>query len=236
MFLRRLILAFSVFITGSMALAGGAVAAGGGLGPGNYSFTNRSADAFFGMGGKGGPGGPSWSVSVNQGLNSFKPTHPGGARTVNHSTIVYVTEFDASGNGGFGCFTIPDGDFVVSRDLSSTSLHTTLTSAEICDGYASPVGSGKGGVYGGGEGGLTLPLTVDVTWTATSAINNYKDSFTFRCLNYNEDGNSTNQYVNASASGSISALGGMFTSDFSDVASGNGQLNVHGTLPDACYA
>src|SRR2546430_5782826 len=47
----------------------------------------------FGMGGKGGPGGPSWSVSVNQGLNSFKPTHPGGARTVNHSTIVYVTEF-----------------------------------------------------------------------------------------------------------------------------------------------
>src|SRR5690348_18155509 len=118
MFVRRLVLIFSIFVTGSLAFAAAALAAGGGLGPGKYSFTSSGAFASFGMGGKGGPAGPSWSVSVNEGLNSFK-TARGGPRLVDHSTVVYVTEFDASGNGGFGCFVIPGSAFTVSRDLST---------------------------------------------------------------------------------------------------------------------
>jgi len=229
MFVRRLVLAFSIFITGSLALAVAGVAAGGGLGPGNYTFTNRSADAFFGMGGKGGPGGPSWQVSVFQGLNSFKPTHPGGPTTVSQSTVVYLTEFDGAGNGGFGCFVVPDSSFVVNRDLSA-SLHATLTDSEICGGYASPIDGGKGGVDGGGSGGLVLPVSVDITWSATGAVNNYKNVFQFKCLSYSEEGNSTYSTVASGATGSISALSGSSSSEFADVSSGSGQLNVH-SLP-----
>ena len=235
MFVRRLVLAFSIFITGSLALAVAGVAAGGGLGPGNYNFSNRSADAFFGMGGKGGPGGPSWQVSVFQGLNSFKPTHPGGPTTVSQSTVVYLTEFDGLGNGGFGCFVVPDNTFVVNRNLSA-SLHATLTSDEICGGYASPIDGGKGGVDGGGSGGLVLPISVDITWTASGAVNTYKNTFTFRCLNYGQEGNSTYDSVTSAASGSISSLPGTFASGFADVNSGTGQMNVHGLPPDACNA
>jgi hypothetical protein len=233
MFVRRLVLAFSIFVTGSLALAVAAVAAGGGLAPGNYTFTNRSADAFFGMGGKGGVGGPSWQVSVNQGLNSFKPTHPGGPRTVSQSTVVYLSEFDGLGNGGFGCFVVPDRSFVVNRDLSA-SLHTTLTASEICDGYPSAIDGGKGGVAGGGGTDLMLPISVDITWSATGAVNNYKNNFEIRCLNYSQDGSSSNQSVSAAATGSISILKGSFASDFADVSSGSGRINVHNLLSDAC--
>lgn len=235
---RRLSLAFSIVLCGSLALAAAAIAAGGGLGPGNYTFTSRSADAFFGMGAKGGPPGPSWSVSVNQGFNSFQPTHPGGPRQVMRNTMVYVTEFDALGNGGFGCFVVPDSAFTVSRDLSTASLHATLTGDEVCPGYGTPVdGGGKGSVYAGGDGGsIALPLQVDVMWSAKSAVTSYKDTFTLRCLSYGADGTSSNQYVDAGASGTISVLGGPFTADFADVNSGSNQLNIHNTPPDACYA
>jgi hypothetical protein len=236
MFVRRLVLAFSIFVTGSLALAVAAVAAGGGLGPGNYNFTNRSADAFFGMAAKGGPGGPSWQVSVFQGLNSFKPTHPGvGPTTVSQSTVVYLTEFDGLGNGGFGCFVVPDNTFVVNRDLSA-SLHATLTDGEICGGYASPIDGGKGGVDGGGSGGLALPISVDITWSATGAVNNYRNVFHFKCLSYSEDGNSTYSTVTAGATGAISALGGSFNSEFADVSSGSGLLSVHSLPLAGCNA
>ena len=233
MFLRRSVLVFSIFITGSLALAASGVAAGGGLGPGNYSFTNRSADAFFGVGGKGGPGGPSWQISVSQGLNSFKPTRPGGPTTVSQSTVVYLTEFDGSGGGGFGCFVVPDSSFVVNRGMSA-SLHATLTADEVCPGFASPIDGGKGGVAGGGSGGLALPISVDVVWSATGAVNYYKDVFQFRCLTYGEDGNSSNADVVAAATGAISVLPGSFNSAFADVSSGSDQINVHNLPPVAC--
>lgn len=233
MFLRRLVLAASIFITGSLALAAAGVAAGGGLAPGNYSFANRSADAFFGVGGKGGPGGPSWQISVFQGLNSFKPTKPGGPATVSQSTVVYLSEFDGSGGGGFGCFVVPDSSFVVNRGLSA-SLHTTLTADEVCPGFAAPLDGGKGGGVDGGSSGLALPISVDVAWSASGAVNYYKDVFQFRCLTYGEDGNSSNASVVAAATGAISVLPGSFNSVFADVSSGSDQINVHNLPLDAC--
>src|SRR5260370_41390926 len=121
---RRIALVFAIVFCGSLALAA-AAAASGGMGPGKYAFNSSSAKAFFGMGKKGGPPSASWSVQVNQGLNSFKPTQPNGPRIANNSTMVFVTEFDASGNGGFGCFVVPDDNFSVSHDLQSAALHTT---------------------------------------------------------------------------------------------------------------
>lgn len=231
MFVRRLVLAFSIFITGSLALAAAGIAAGGGLGPGNYSFKSTSADAFFGMG-KGLKGGPSWSVIVSQGFNSF--SNPGGPRIVSKSTVVEVTEFDASGIGGFGCFVVPDSDFVVNRDMSA-SLHTTLTSAEACYGAPTPIDGGKDGpIGGGGADGLPASLTIDVTWSPAGAVDNYMNVFQFKCLNYNEDGVGSDDHVRAAATGSISALTGSFVTFSADVNSGSGHLNIHNVLPDAC--
>jgi hypothetical protein len=231
MFLRRLVLAFSIVFVGSLALAAAAVAAGG-LGPGKYTFNSSSADAFFGMAKKGGPPSASWQVSVSQGLNSFKPV--GGQRIVLDSTMVFVTEFDATGQGGFGCFIVPDGAFTTGRDVASASLHATLTEDEACPGDAMPVAGAKDAPFAGGNGGLVLPISVDVTWTATGATTTYQQSFSLECLSFKEDGNSTNLSSGASASGTISALSGAFNTDSADVNSTVGKLNFNIDLPAAC--
>ena len=233
MFARRLALVFSIVICGSLALATAAVAAGG-MGPGKYMFHSTGANAFFGMGQKGGPPSPSWSVAVNQGLNSFKPMHPNGPRAVSDSTMVYVTEFDALGNGGFGCFVIPNSNFTVSRDLRTAALHTTLTADEACPGYGTPVGGSKDVIFAGGNGGLVLPIKVDVTWSASGAVTTFKQSFSLQCLDYNEGGSSTNLSTGAASSGSISTLSGGFTSDFADLNATDGKLDIRGLPQSGC--
>jgi hypothetical protein len=231
MFIRRLAIVFAIVFCGSLALAAAAVAAGG-LGPGKYTFDSSSANAFFGMGKKGGPPSPSWSVSVNHGLNSFKPKD--GARTVYNNTIVYVSEWDATGNGGYGCFVVPDSAFVVARDLSSASLHASLTADEACPGYATPVAGGKD-AFAGGSSGLALPISVDLTWTATGAVTTYDQSFSLQCLSYNESGNSSNKSTGAGATGTISALNGQFNSEYADVTTTVGKLDIKGVPPSGCF-
>jgi hypothetical protein len=237
MFLRRFVLVISIVTCGSLTLAAAASAAGG-LGPGTFSLRTASADAFFSMGGPDGKGGPppvSWSVSVNRGLNSIHP-RGGGAPIVQQDTMLFVSQIDATGNGAFGCFVIPDGDFVVSRDLQSATLNTTLTADEECYGFGSPVDGGKAGGFAGGGGGgnLSLPLTINVSWSATSATMTQSDAFMLRCLNFNLAANSTSQSVVTSASGTISSLTGSFTDDYSDLAAGRDQVHINADFPAAC--
>ncbi|HKW70786.1 MAG TPA: hypothetical protein VJP81_09410 [Candidatus Dormibacteraeota bacterium] len=234
MFLRRLVLVFSIVFCGSLAFAAAAVAAGG-LGPGKYTFHSTSANAFFGMGKKGGPPAPSFSVNVSQGLNSFKPTHPMGPRIVNDSTMVFITEFDASGTGGYGCSVVPDSAFTVSRDLQSAALHATLSADEVCPGFGSPVGGSKDAVFAGGNGGLALPITVDVTWTASGPVTTFDQSFSLQCLDYNEAGSSKNRSNGADASGSVSTLRGTFTSELANMIATDGRLDIRGVPPSACF-
>ncbi len=233
MLIRRLALVVSIVFCGSLALAAAAVAAGG-LGPGKFTFDSSAANAFFGMGKKGGPPAPSWQVSVNQGLNSFKPTDPPEPRIVINSSMVFLAEFDATGNGGFGCFVVPNADFTVGRDLQSAALHTRLTAAEACPGFATPVGGSEDVVFAGGNGGLVLPITVDVTWTAMGAVTTFNQTFSVQCLDFKVDGNSTNLATGAGATGTISALPGQFNSGFADVKTSVGKLDISGTLETAC--
>lgn len=234
MFFSRFALVLSVAVFASLALAVAGIAAGGGIGPGNYSSSSSRADASFGSGGKGLPPSVFWNVDVFQGINSFKP-HSAGLPMVQQSTVVYIVEFDVNGNGGFGCFVVPDSDFTVSHDLQSASLHAVLTADEMCPGDAAPVdGSGKGAVPGV-VAGLSLPLTVDVTWTATTAVSSFQDAFTFRCLNYGGTGTDTFQTAGASALGAISTLTGQFVSNGADMTSGSDQLAIHNVPPDACF-
>ncbi len=235
MIIRRLLLVLSIVVTGSLAFAAAASAAGG-FGPGKYTFESSGAYATFGGGfTKGGPSGPSWNVAVNQGLTSFKPMQPNGPRILMNSTVVSLNEVDATGMGGFGCFMVPDSDFTVARDLSSAALHTVLTAAEACPGFASPVGAA--GPYaggGGGGGGLQLPISVDVTWTAPGPTSTFSQSFSISCLDYSIDGSSTNPSRNAAATGTISALPGLFGGSGANVSTSKGTLDIHGLPDPAC--
>lgn len=237
MFVRRLVLVFSIVVTGSLALAAAAYAAGGGFGPGKYSFSGTSANATFG-GGKGGPPTPSVSVYVNQGYNSFQPMHPKGPRIVSYSTMVQFMEFDpTTGTGGFGCFVVPAGDFSVSKDLQSATLNATLTADETCPGFGTPVAgnpNAAGYAGGGGGGGLNLPITVNVTWTGGGVVSTSQDRSSFQCLAFSEDGTDTFKDSTGSASGTTSALSGLLTTDFADVSSSVSSLDVKGTAQPPC--
>jgi hypothetical protein len=153
--------------------------------------------------------------------------------------MVFVTEFDATGAGGYGCFVIPAANFTVAKDLQSAALHTTLTADEACPGYGSPVAAGKnfaayaGG--GGGGGGLLLPITVDVSWTGNGVVSTYKDRSSFQCLSYSEDGTSSNRDSSGSASVAVSTLTGSFISLSADVSSADSQLDIKGTSQPPCF-
>ena len=71
---------------------------------------------------------------------------------------------------------------------------------------------------------------------AKTATTNSTNVFTYRCLNFNMNGNSSFQSVQASATGSISALPGTSSADFTDIASGSNQLHINAEYPEACYA
>jgi hypothetical protein len=234
MLIRRLVLIVSIVFTGSIALAVAATAAGGGLGPGSYTFTGTSASAYFG-GFKGGPPHATFSVSVNRGLNSFEPED--GSTTVVQNTMVFFTQFDPTGAGGFGCFIIPPADFTVSSDLQSAALHTTLTSNNLCPGFGKPLGAATSGSGTPGLGGsLSLPITVDVTWSGVGVVSTFTDQFSYSCLARQTAGDSTfRDSVGGKATGTTSSLTGQFTTSVADVASQQGQLEVQGDVQPPCF-
>ena len=233
---KRLALVISIVFVGSLALAAAAVAAGGGLTPGVYTFTNKDASAFFGSG-KGGPPTQAFSVSVDRGLNTFRPRDPKGPRTVMSNTIVTLSLFDALGNATFGCFIINPADFTVSKNLQTARVHTTVTADEVCPGFGTPV-TGKSDpnpIPGGGGTSLPLPIALDVTWTGLGVISTSTDRNTFQCLNYNTQFSSSYQSTNANASGTMSAINGPLDTSSANVSSSDTHANVKGTPAAACF-
>jgi hypothetical protein len=226
----------SIVFTGCIALAVAATAAGGGLSPGQYTFSGAGASAYFGAF-KGGPPQPTFSVFVNRGLNSFEPENAEGSATVIETTMVYFTQFDSAGAGGFGCFIIPSADFTVSKDLQSAALHTTLTANNLCPGFAKPLVGGKTAPAAPGlGGGLPLPINVDVTWSGVGVTSTSKDEFSYRCLDRSTNGSSTFlDSIGGKASGTTSTLGGLFNTSTADVTSHQGQLEVQGNVQPPCF-
>jgi len=238
MFIRRLVLVFSIVVCGSLALAAAALAAGGGgLAPGQYSFADTSANAFFGYG-KGGPP-EGFSVFVNRGLNTFEP-ESGGVATVSRSTIVQLSVYTATGYG-FGCYVIPETDFVVSSNLQSASLDTTLTTANMCKGFGAPgvsqatVPALVGNAATAPSAGLPPSITVKVTWTGNGVTSTMKGKNSFECLDYSTDGSYTALTAAASAAGTISMLDGSFTAPNNAlVGSGSSTLDISGYRSALC--
>jgi hypothetical protein len=235
--IRKIALVISIVFCGSLALAAAALAAGGGggLGPGVYSFSSKNAYATFGPGS---PTSQGFSVSVDRGLNSFRPKDPKGPRTVLNNTIVSLSLFDDAGNYSYGCFIINPADFTVSSDLQTARVHTTLTAGEICPGFGSPVtGKGASPLAGGGGGGtdLPLPISLDMTWTGMGVTSTGSDRSTYQCLAYNTQFNTAFSSSNANASGSMSAISGSFETPSAAVGSFATKAAIKGIPDQACF-
>jgi hypothetical protein len=152
---------------GSPAAAGGK---GGGCGIGAGQCTITQTDA-FGFWFTPDPNNPQ-QVSIDPNRSTFVMRTRGGPTVITPlQTIVNVSIFSAiTGTGTGACFVIPDSQFVVSSDLQHASLNAVLTADEMCGGPLTPqLGSiqaapfaGSGGPPGGG---LSLPITVNVSWT-----------------------------------------------------------------------
>jgi hypothetical protein len=237
MFIRRLVLAFSIVLCGSLALAAAALAAGGGLPPGQTIFSETSANAFFGAGKGAPPNG--FFVFVNQGLNSFEPENSTGTPSVTRNTMVQLQVFTASG-GGAACYVIPDSDFAVSRNLQSASLHTTLTTANMCKGKGAPAIGKTGAAPLAANGvlppsaGLPASIRVNVTWTGTGVTSTRRDRANFECLDYSSDSSLTLRAAASDAAGTISMLTDSFTSPAAAVGSSDGTIDVSGSLSPTC--
>jgi hypothetical protein len=176
--IRRLTVSVATAVSLAATLVIGGVAAGGGFGegPGHFTFQDVNASAAF--------FDPSSSaqvdVLVDRSLFRSRP-RAGGTFETGQMTVLNVTVFDASGNeSAFGCFVIPDGDFVVSSDLQQATLNTTVQSD--FNGILIPVdGAGPQQADFCGGTGFDFPLTVAATWTGTGATAVQEGQGTFRC-------------------------------------------------------
>jgi len=238
-------------ITGlfSIALAGSAVAGGGGWPPvpGTYKTTDTSATADL-VGAttivcypqKGCFPEPSEFayVSVDRGLHTFKPR--GGAPLVQQSGTMLNFYFSTvSGTNVSGCWMIADGDFAVAKDLSGASLSTTVQGESNCPGTPLAVSStnvvtGKGG-GGGGGGGSTGPVTLNLSWTYKGVVSHAHDDGMLTCGTFKTSAGQDSDHASATSQGLITGASATLTSQYAFIDSTVSNQIVKGTPVDACF-
>jgi hypothetical protein len=179
-------------------------------------------------------------VNINATRSTFVMRPRGGPATITPlETVVNISTFSpVTGAGAGECFVIPDSQFVVSSDLQAATLKATLTTDELCPGFMTPqLGASQAAPSAGGGGapggGLSLPLTVNVTWTgpglafkSTSTSNQTCGGF---ASTFHTQGSTSQATVNGNTlgfgDGSTLFLGtttGASVDDFNSIISSNG--------------
>jgi hypothetical protein len=137
------------------------------------------------------------------------------------STSTTQTTVNVSLNGpdvnAFGCFVVTDpGAFVLSKDLTSGSLHTTLTEANLsCGSFPNDF--------------TVLLLTVDVTWTGISPLSSTRSNSQNACPGFHMESSSIDLNNNSSAVATLSgAVNESFVSQQSEFES-TGSLGAQDT-------
>jgi hypothetical protein len=231
----------------SIAFGGSAIAGGGGFPPtpGTYRTTDTATFAdLLGppstvCGPKGCGPGPSDEafVSVDRGLLTFKPKT--GPRLIQQNgTMLNLDAFAVDGSSVFGCWIIPDRDFIVSSDLSSASLSTTVPAQSNCPGAPVAISaangvSGKGG--GGGGGGAGMPISLNVSWTYRGVVSHFTDDARQQCGSFETRGHLESSAATATAQGQVSIVTETMTSNFGSIQSSATDQVVRGVPPDACF-
>lgn len=160
----------AVMLIAAVFATGAAVSAqkGAGCGPGNLRCTDNVADA-NGYWQSSSPNIYYAQISPFRGTFKFQP-HGGGPAITGHETVVNI-QLAGTFGFGFGCFIVPDSAFVISNDVQTATLNTTLTADETCPGFGQSVIAGPGPGPAGFQpgGGIPLPLGISVTWTGPGA-------------------------------------------------------------------
>lgn len=180
-------------------------------------------------------------VQVQVGLTTFRPNRPGAPAVTIQTNLVNANFFMSTGGTfaqGFGCWIIPSDDYVVNTDLSAT-LNFDSSDPRVSECPGDPLGP-NGLASSGLVVGLTGPIHINVSWTATSPITSTRSSTRESCQPFFNIGESSQQNVDAVAhyvtSGSFdtsSAFTGDFQTVFGSVGTFKGQGEIKG-FPGAC--
>ncbi|HKC18393.1 MAG TPA: hypothetical protein VKE27_02060 [Candidatus Dormibacteraeota bacterium] len=221
---RRFALVVSVLLTGSLAFAAsaqaapGVVQAKGGsafLVAGSYDFTSlRASLNLFGD-----PSQPEIGLFVTGGPNVSRPL--GGPSSTTNSVSMFFNISSPSGPDGGGCVVLDNpADFTVASDVSSASLHTTVTdTTQLC---GAPIN-------------LPLPVQIDITWTGSGPIEATHDVSTFRCTGYTDETQTSDTSNNANATASFGTLAGSFSTTQAGLGIRTQTIHAQGaTPPDSC--
>jgi hypothetical protein len=192
---------------------GGSLA--GAVPAGNYSATLQAASAFFNDDAT----QTSFATIVTNSSSTSNPKD--GPSTISNETDVQV--FETSPDLlEFGCFVLDTpSNFVVNNRLQSASLHTTITdSTTQCSDFPAS--------------NLTLPLTLDITWTATGPLASLRGNTQDHCLTNRAEGTELTQGTNATATANISGVSGPLSTDFANIGSQVGTVHAEGAIQPTC--
>lgn len=181
-------------------------------------------------------------VQVQVGLTTFRPNRSGGKAVTIQTSIVDANFFEWTGGTyaqGFGCWIIPTDDYVVNPDLSAT-LNFDSSDPRVSECPGDPVGP-NGLASSGLVIGLTGPVHMNVSWTATSPITSTRTSMRESCQPFFNIGEDSQQDVDAVAhyvtsgtfDGAAGGFSGDFQTDYGSVETFSGQGEIKG-FPGAC--
>jgi hypothetical protein len=181
-------------------------------------------------------------VQVQVGLTTFRPNRLGGKSQTIQTSLVDANFFMSTGGTfaqGFGCWIIPTDDYVINSDLSAT-LNFDSSDPRVSECPGDPVGP-NGLASSGLVIGLTGPIHINVSWTATSPITSIRTSQRESCQPFFNTSEGSQQNVDAVAhyvtSGAFDITPGEFSgdfqTDFGSVGIFSGQGEIKG-FPGAC--
>jgi hypothetical protein len=238
--LRRLVLSVGVAVSVIATVAVVSVGAAGGFGSsgGRFTFNDLGANvSYFNPN-----DGSSLNLSVDRQLFMFRPHAGGPLEGPQLMTVLSASYFVPNPDptqpplvedSVFAV--IPDGDFVVSTDLQTATLNTTIGGSS-CEEVV-PVNGVQPAKGGGGCGtGFTFPLTITATWTGTGVLGLSVSNGTSTCggfvsTNHDQTRSAFSSNVTA-AIGSVSFSGGspfvfgsVSNSQSTEIIAGNGIIS-----------
>jgi hypothetical protein len=161
----------------------------------------------------------SFGISATTTTSSINPKV--GTSTSTNETDVQIFE-NSPDFFGFGCFVLDTpSDFTVGRGLQSASVHTTITdSTAQCSDFP--------------PSDFTLPLTLDVTWTAIGPLASLRGVAHNQCLTNRTEGSSLTQGTNATATANISGVDGTLTTNFATIGLQDTTTHAEGEIQPTC--
>ena len=240
---RRVALSLGVAVSVIATMAIVSVGAAGGFGSsgGRFAFNDLGANAsYFNPN-----DGSSLNLSVDRQLFLFRPRAGGPLQGPQLMTVVSANYFVPNpdptqpplvSDSVFAV--VPDGDFVVSSDLQTATLNTTIDVGN-CEEVI-PADGAQPAKGGGGCGtGFTFPLTITATWTGTGVVGLQVSNGTSTCGGFTS---TTHDQGRSAFSANVTATIGSFGFSggtpfvFGSVNSNQNTFIVagKGILPPAC--